>query len=191
PIRNIKIGDRVLATNPDTGRTEPHTVTHLIVGTGDKHLVDISITTTRDYHRTQTVYNLTVDTLHTYYVLAGHSPVLVHNADPSCGPEVWTDAAWQHILDRHRPEGSDVDSRAGIFTGKSKMVRQRILETLNRAQSRPNSNDPKTGRPRPGRVYEWDFGNPVGVAGPANGGKDLTSIRVVLVEGKIVTAFPF
>ncbi|MEX5637949.1 Hint domain-containing protein, partial [Parafrankia sp. FMc2] len=127
PIRNIKIGDRVLATNPDTGRTEPHTVTHLIVGTGDKHLVDITVDTrdgpavltatgghpfwdttdrewvdaddltpsdtlrtpdghtvsvagTREYQQHDTVYNLTVDTLHTYYVLAGTTPALVHNA---------------------------------------------------------------------------------------------------------------
>ncbi|MFJ8685660.1 hypothetical protein [Micromonospora wenchangensis] len=29
------------------------------------------------------VHNLTVDTLHTYYVLAGTTPVLVHNCGPS------------------------------------------------------------------------------------------------------------
>ncbi len=30
-------------------------------------------------------YNLTVDTTHTYYVLAGLTPVLVHNSGPNCG----------------------------------------------------------------------------------------------------------
>ncbi|WP_456095351.1 polymorphic toxin-type HINT domain-containing protein [Parafrankia elaeagni] len=130
PIADIRIGDRVLATNPDTGQTEPHTVTALIIGTGDKDLVDITVDTptgpatltataghpfwdttdhewvdaedlttsdtlrtpdghqvpiasTHDYHQHDTVYNLTIDTLHTYYVLAGHSPVLVHNTPPS------------------------------------------------------------------------------------------------------------
>jgi hypothetical protein len=34
---------------------------------------------TRDSTRVQTVYNLTVADIHTYYVLAGREPVLVHN----------------------------------------------------------------------------------------------------------------
>ncbi|WP_405883058.1 polymorphic toxin-type HINT domain-containing protein [Streptomyces sp. NBC_01136] len=32
------------------------------------------------------MYNLTVQQLHTYYVLAGTTPVLVHNTGPVCGP---------------------------------------------------------------------------------------------------------
>ncbi|MCM3922257.1 HINT domain-containing protein [Frankia sp. AiPs1] len=126
PIRDVRVGDRVLATDPVTGRTEARTVTALIVGRGLKHLVAVSVdtghgsatltatdhhpfwddvdhawvdaddltsadtlrtptgshirvTATREYDRTQTVYNLTVDTLHTYYVLAGTTAVLVHN----------------------------------------------------------------------------------------------------------------
>ncbi|MFF0298601.1 polymorphic toxin-type HINT domain-containing protein [Kitasatospora sp. NPDC004614] len=38
------------------------------------------VTATSSYHtEPRTAYNLTVDTLHTYYVLAGTAPVLVHN----------------------------------------------------------------------------------------------------------------
>ncbi|MCM3922260.1 HINT domain-containing protein, partial [Frankia sp. AiPs1] len=132
-IRDVRVGDRVLATDPVTGRTEARTVTALIVGQGLKHLVAVSVdtghgsaaltatdhhpfwddvdhgwvdaddltsadelrtptgshirvTATREYDRTQTVYNLTVDTLHTYYVLAGQTPVLVHNAG-ALGPD--------------------------------------------------------------------------------------------------------
>ncbi|WP_307874373.1 DNRLRE domain-containing protein [Frankia nepalensis] len=130
PIKDVDVGDRVLATDPETGRTEPHTVTDTIVGHGDKDLVDLTVATdagpativattghpvwneTDDtwtdagdldpgdtlrqpdgttttvtaavlYHRIQTVYNLTVDSLHTYYVLAGDTSVLVHN----CGTQ--------------------------------------------------------------------------------------------------------
>ncbi|SCF35132.1 intein N-terminal splicing region/RHS repeat-associated core domain-containing protein [Micromonospora matsumotoense] len=134
PIRDVKLGDRVLATDPTTGRTAPRVVTALIVGSGTKQLVDITVTVdgpqgsraetitataghpfwiadqhqwreakdlkpgytfeTADHrpaavaathHRTQpeVVHNLTVDTLHTYYVVAGNTPVLVHN----CGGE--------------------------------------------------------------------------------------------------------
>ncbi|MFJ7195342.1 MULTISPECIES: RHS repeat-associated core domain-containing protein [unclassified Streptomyces] len=135
PIKDIGIGDKVLATDPQTGETGPRAVTALIEGNGEKQLVDLTIDTgqtqntktgnitateghpfwvpalhqwveagslragqwlrtsagtwvqiTATKHRTQStkVYNLTVDDLHTYYVLAGATPVLVHN----CGPSV-------------------------------------------------------------------------------------------------------
>ncbi|MFM9447059.1 polymorphic toxin-type HINT domain-containing protein [Streptomyces acidiscabies] len=35
----------------------------------------------RNFHRGGVTYDLTVGTLHTYYVLAGTVPVLVHNCD--------------------------------------------------------------------------------------------------------------
>ncbi|MCW2899680.1 MAG: Pretoxin domain, partial [Streptosporangiaceae bacterium] len=36
---------------------------------------------------TQTTYDLTINGLHTYYVEAGTTPVLVHNSGP-CGPDL-------------------------------------------------------------------------------------------------------
>ncbi|MEV5951012.1 RHS repeat-associated core domain-containing protein [Streptomyces sp. NPDC051993] len=138
PIKDIHIGDKVAATDPETGETGPRTVTTLIQGTGDKQLIDITTTnsagkpghlTATDGHpfwapdlkkwvpagelkagqwlqtstgtwtqvsavqhrsQTTTVYNLTVDELHTYYVLAGGVPVLVHNA--SCKTVAENDA---------------------------------------------------------------------------------------------------
>ncbi|WP_037841869.1 Hint domain-containing protein [Streptomyces sp. NRRL F-5126] len=136
------------------------------------------------------VYDLTVANLHTYYVLAGPEPVLVHNAG-ICGVTALKQGDWQHILDRHRPGGSLVDDASSIFTGKEKVVRQRIADTINRGTPKPNTPDPVTGTPRPGQIYEWDFGVTVGVAGPVNGGGELKSIRVIVNEGKVVTAFPF
>ncbi|WP_370078092.1 RHS repeat-associated core domain-containing protein [Streptacidiphilus sp. MAP12-16] len=38
-----------------------------------------NVTVVRNYHATATTYDLTVTELHTYYVLAGTTPVLVHN----------------------------------------------------------------------------------------------------------------
>ncbi|MEV8363247.1 polymorphic toxin-type HINT domain-containing protein [Streptomyces niveus] len=130
PIKDIRVGDQVLATDPDTGESGPRPVTALIKGTGDKQLVDITLTagktstlTATDGHPfwvpalgrwieadeltngqwlqtsngtwvqiaavthradSSTVYNLTVDDIHTYYVLAGITPVLVHNVNPTC-----------------------------------------------------------------------------------------------------------
>jgi hypothetical protein len=131
-IEDIEVGDTVLATDPATGITEPREVTALIVGEGDKHLVDITVDTDGDagdktgtliateghpfwvenrhqwvqaeqlrlgdtlrspnqttvsvdatwrYTQPERVYNLTVDDIHTYYVVAGNTPVLVHNDD--------------------------------------------------------------------------------------------------------------
>ncbi|GAA3867446.1 RHS repeat-associated core domain-containing protein [Streptomyces lacrimifluminis] len=133
PIEDVRIGDKVLATDPKTGETVVKTVTAEITGKGWKRLVKVTIdvdgdrgtrtasVTATDGHpfwvaelgewidaaelrvgerlRTSagvyvrivaakqwnvlsaTVHNLTVSDLHTYYVLAGHTAILVHNAD--------------------------------------------------------------------------------------------------------------
>ncbi|HLL66090.1 MAG TPA: RHS repeat-associated core domain-containing protein [Micromonosporaceae bacterium] len=130
PINEITEGETVLATDPTTGRTETKTVEKVITGSGQKHLVEITIATgdatspkvgtvtatdehpfwvpsehrwvnakdlepgytvqtadhrpatvvtTRAWTEYETVYNLTVDDIHTYYVVAGDTSVLVHN----------------------------------------------------------------------------------------------------------------
>ena len=133
-IKDVDIGDKVLATDPETGETKVETVTAEIKGKGVKHLVKITVdidakkgsktasVTATDGHpfwvpelgewvdatdlkvgewlRTgagtrvrvtsverwtvgsATVHNLTVSDLHTYYVLAEETTVLVHNATP-------------------------------------------------------------------------------------------------------------
>ncbi|RVX40557.1 RHS repeat-associated protein [Nonomuraea polychroma] len=132
PIEDVKVGDEVLATDPETGETRAERVTAIMTSKGDKDLVQISIDIdgdkgdargsiiATDHHpfwvpilrkwvkadelqpgmwlRTsagtyvqveairkwtaiQRVHNMTVERLHTYYVLAGSAPVLVHNCD--------------------------------------------------------------------------------------------------------------
>ncbi|MFB7500362.1 RHS repeat-associated core domain-containing protein [Streptomyces sp. NPDC056161] len=44
-----------------------------------------TVTEVHNFHQHQTTYDLTVGTLHTYYVLAGATPVLVHN----CGEQIY------------------------------------------------------------------------------------------------------
>ncbi|MEH0423277.1 polymorphic toxin-type HINT domain-containing protein [Streptomyces sp. B21-083] len=132
-IKDVKVGDKVMATDPETGETKAQTVTAEIKGEGLKHLVDVTIDTdgekgtkTADVTATEghpfwvpelgewidasdlragqwlqtgagtlvqitaiqrwtaqdaTVNNLTVSNLHTYYVLVGATPVLVHNCN--------------------------------------------------------------------------------------------------------------
>ncbi|WP_076831118.1 polymorphic toxin-type HINT domain-containing protein [Frankia sp. CcI49] len=67
--------------NPDTHHWENAdqltTGDHLQTPTGQP----TTITTTHTYQRVDTVYNLTIADLHTYYVLAGNTPILVHNSN--------------------------------------------------------------------------------------------------------------
>ncbi|MFI6662805.1 RHS repeat-associated core domain-containing protein [Streptomyces sp. NPDC050523] len=139
PISKVKVGDTVLATDPQTGVTAPEEVQRVIVTKTDKDFTTLTLdtapvrgpphkthsdgfthdtlTTTwhhpfwdtthhrwtdahdltagtklrtatgatvtvakvRNFHQHQTTYDLTVGNLHTYYVLAGTTPVLVHN----------------------------------------------------------------------------------------------------------------
>jgi hypothetical protein len=135
PIKDVKLGDKALATDPTTGRTEAREVTdvrshasmrtlvELTIGTdagagtvvatdehpfwvaSDKrwsHAIDLkpghtlatadnrdaTITGTRSWTETRPVYNLTIDGLHTYHVVAGDQPILVHNEDYNCSPEL-------------------------------------------------------------------------------------------------------
>ncbi|GAB3925329.1 RHS repeat-associated core domain-containing protein [Kribbella albertanoniae] len=127
PIREIRPGDKVIATDPETGRRAARVVLQTWVH--DDTLMDLSIddgkiTTTEDHpfwsvtdgrferadelapgervlstdrrsvrvsglapqtSRGARAFNLTVADIHTYYVLAGNTPVLVHNAGPGCG----------------------------------------------------------------------------------------------------------
>ncbi|MFJ6655164.1 HYD1 signature containing ADP-ribosyltransferase family protein [Streptomyces sp. NPDC091377] len=132
-IRDVKAGDVVKATDPETGKTYDRKVTAEIKGKGAKQLVKITLdtdgasgtktasATATDGHPfwvpalrdwidatdlkpgqwlqtsagtrvqvtalkrwtapNQTVHNLTVADTHTYYVLAGATPVLVHNCN--------------------------------------------------------------------------------------------------------------
>ncbi|MEU9782781.1 ricin-type beta-trefoil lectin domain protein [Streptomyces phaeochromogenes] len=134
-IEDIELGDKVLATDPETGEAGPREVTRLIRTEDDKHFNELSIATedgiqeltathehpfwspseqswieagdltpgmtlltddgdivivtgNRAYTQHARTYNLTVDDLHTYYVLAGETPVLVHNSGGDwCTPE--------------------------------------------------------------------------------------------------------
>ncbi|MFK8905879.1 polymorphic toxin-type HINT domain-containing protein [Streptomyces sp. YS-3] len=54
----------------------------------------VTVQANRAFGMNARTYNLTVSDLHTYYVMAGHTPVLVHNA--GCGPQFRDDTA--HIF---------------------------------------------------------------------------------------------
>jgi hypothetical protein len=132
PISEVKIGDIIANSEPDSDALQHHTVTAIHVTKEDRDFVDIliatpsgtktitstahhpfwdttthawtdatnlkpgdqldtphatraTVQTIRRYTATIRTYNLTIDTIHTYYVLAGTTPVLVHNSNGICG----------------------------------------------------------------------------------------------------------
>ncbi|MFF4849405.1 nucleic acid/nucleotide deaminase domain-containing protein [Streptomyces sp. NPDC001194] len=130
-IEDVKVGDVVLATDPETGENYEKTVLDTIRTEDDKDFTDITVATKdgpstivatdthpfwvpelkewveagnlhpgawlqtsagvqvqilalKRYTKLQRTHDLTIDDVHTYYVLAGATPVLVHN----CGGQV-------------------------------------------------------------------------------------------------------
>ncbi|MFI7543768.1 RHS repeat-associated core domain-containing protein [Actinoplanes sp. NPDC049599] len=133
-----------------------------------------------------------IDDLHWSNRATGAGSGSGQSAKPS-GAKAVEDGDFDHVRSRHREGGEEqgLDDKAGIFTGKEKDLRKRLAEAVDRGRGRPNTPDPATKEPRPGTVYEWDFGVPVGRAGSGNGGGELTRIAVVVNDGKMVTAYPY
>ncbi|MFD8614646.1 polymorphic toxin-type HINT domain-containing protein [Streptomyces sp. NPDC059631] len=127
-IADVKAGDKVLATDPVTGKSQPQTVDKLITTKHDKDFAtltirdkgksskivatvthpfwitslktwvdaghikagmllrtstgaSVSVTAVKTWHHQHLTHDLTVETTHTYYVLAGATPILVHNCN--------------------------------------------------------------------------------------------------------------
>ncbi|MFD5937270.1 polymorphic toxin-type HINT domain-containing protein, partial [Streptomyces sp. NPDC060333] len=177
PIQDIRVGEQVLATDPETGKTAGRAVTHLIVGEGDKNLRELTIDTdgtagqatgtitatdihpfwvenrhtwvdaadlkTGDRLRTPEgelkeliglrawterirVHNLTVDDLHTYYVLAGATPVLVHNCGVGSADDAMLALDRAEELNSTRGYNSATTAVIGVFNSKTKKYSIRI-----------------------------------------------------------------
>ncbi|MFD7173797.1 RHS repeat-associated core domain-containing protein [Streptomyces sp. NPDC059929] len=161
-LEDLHTGDKVMATDPQTGGTRPEAITATITTPDDKDFTDLTLTndanprgppakitsthhhpywsetrhqwidagelhpgehlrqpdgslltiqTVRNYQYTVTTHNLTVNQLHTYYVLAGSTPVLVHNCDVALGLREEGDLRnfadsnkYEHFLDQSRED---------------------------------------------------------------------------------------
>ncbi|MCO5993662.1 polymorphic toxin-type HINT domain-containing protein [Actinoallomurus rhizosphaericola] len=200
PISEVKVGDKVIATDPRSGRTAAEPVLALIVGKGPHDLVDITIkehhrsghlyatahhpfwnatrgrwtyatdlevgtrlrlpsgapaivSSVARYHRDQHVNNLSVAGLHTYYVVAGTTPVLVNN----CGNgvalgqrvsgtrEFAEDRGLKHFLDLG-PDDWRAPVQRAIADGNVDLAREH--EGLHRRLQRDGAE-----RPRPGQWH--------------------------------------
>ncbi|ASW53381.1 polymorphic toxin-type HINT domain-containing protein [Plantactinospora sp. KBS50] len=169
PIAEVNVGDRVKATDPQTGRTAVKPVT-MVHRNKDKDLVDVTVRTstgvatlhTTAHHPfwdatarkwveaakltaghklrtvagaalaavvavamltgTQTMDDLTVADTHTYYVLAGTTPVLVHN----CGK----DQGIYEFPDMHNPGMTYVGKSINLTNRLDKHLRSGRLANM-------------------------------------------------------------
>ncbi|WP_405692724.1 Hint domain-containing protein [Streptomyces sp. NBC_01185] len=109
------------------------------------------------YTQRQTTHDLTVAGIHTYYVVAGATPVLVHNNDPGCGvtaealEEAWptwnTPANLEHVIDPAKHGFGDLVAKAG---GREQALRA-IMNSLKGAKDLPAA-----GRYEVSRVIEGE-----------------------------------
>ncbi|MFJ5530567.1 polymorphic toxin-type HINT domain-containing protein [Streptomyces sp. NPDC093261] len=73
----------------------------------------VRVQANRPFDQHARTYNLTVDDLHTYYVLAGKTPVLVHNTQ--CDPPFLDAAGETYVRSKHMPGGAKADATKGLF----------------------------------------------------------------------------
>ncbi|MFF0766552.1 Hint domain-containing protein [Streptomyces sp. NPDC003737] len=227
PIEDIKIGDKVTATDPQTGKTSTHDVINTIVTKHDEHFVKVTVaapdvddsegsltaTTTHPFwspstggwvdgadlragmslrtpdgqtveiasvsHFTkrQTTYDLTVSGVHTYYVLAGDTPVLVHNA--SCVASYDADFAMGQLTRNGTAKASRLEEfgnsngwiRSQTENGPIKfrdangILRLTVKKGTGRA---PGSSDPHVEMRNADGERIDSFGNPVTRKSPGN-----------------------
>jgi hypothetical protein len=238
-IEDVRVGEKVLATDPKTGKTEPREVTALIVTEHDKHFNEISIATengiekispthehpfwspsrkgwvearnlkpgmslltdtgetvivtgNRPFEKRARTYNLTVAGLHTYYVLVGATPVLVHNSNCpiGAGRDLIDGQAQFHIIHGDRTGGGHKwPGQAGKTVFPSDWGTDRILDSVADVATSPKSVwTQQTGKKgalytKNGDPSRWKIeGNVGGV-----------NIRVIYepATDRIITGFPY
>ncbi|MFD5404293.1 polymorphic toxin-type HINT domain-containing protein, partial [Streptomyces griseorubiginosus] len=231
-IEDIRIGDQVVSTDPETGRTEAKRVRATINSTGRKNLVEVPVTgpdgrstgsvvatenhpfwaggdrgtwvdagdlTSRAVLRTdsgdaatvgvtrawaveeQRVQNLTVADFNTYYVLAGATPVLVHNA--SC-PIGFTEDTVGDAFNGMNKEGGHAMRHLkedGLIPNKGSVASQRKFfeENFSHVLTSPD------------KTFDWKIGST-----PAKGFAKKVDGKVVVIfvakegqyQGKILSA---
>ncbi|MER6302978.1 ricin-type beta-trefoil lectin domain protein [Kitasatospora sp. NPDC001539] len=128
----------------------------------------------------QLVFNLNVGDVHTYAVSDGVNNVVVHNASCPIPRRVWAN----HIYTGHISKATQ--KLRSKFIGDRAEVRGLIADTI-RTGTRARST-----LGRAGHTYEKTYDRQVGVQRNLKGRVSKKKrVRVVVVRGKVVTAYPF
>ncbi|WP_181647938.1 LamG-like jellyroll fold domain-containing protein [Streptomyces sp. WAC00263] len=168
--------DDTLRTWIPAGKLKPGDV----LNTATDHHVRIDAVTARP--GAADMYNLTVQQLHTYYVLAGATPILVHN---TCGPRVFAvdssgtaTALPVHEIDSSLYPGVAANFDKAIANGESPIV----TRMTGRANIRANRNAAQAGLPRPGTIAPGMSWEEFPFASTYEGGSGATTSLIPRVE---------
>jgi hypothetical protein len=120
-------------------------------------------------------------------ILFGFRPVRAQDAAaPAPGSSdrvIITERAIRHIEERHWPD-SPAQGAGKFASGITEdSLRQLVSQAVENGRFRQNSHG------RPGQIYEYDFGRPIGIT---INGRPAYRLRVVLNRwNELITAFPF
>ncbi|MFJ7078205.1 polymorphic toxin-type HINT domain-containing protein [Streptomyces sp. NPDC098781] len=151
----------------------------------------VIVTANRSFTRHARTFNLTVGDLHTYYVLAGQTPVLVHNSNcPGAGRDLIGGQEQLHIIHGDRTGGGHKwPGQPGKTVFPRGWDTDKILDSIADVATGPNSvRTQQTGRAgalytRNGAPSRWKI----------EGVVDGVNIRVIYepATDRIVTGFPY
>ncbi|MEV0000696.1 polymorphic toxin-type HINT domain-containing protein [Micromonospora sp. NPDC050980] len=153
---------------------------------GDQVITDdgreLRVVATRQWTEQATVYNLTVEDIHTYYVLAGAAPVLVHN----CGnrPYVNPKGNWTNDLYTVRGNAMKPHTNGSTASGKSQFLFNVEAEKVT-LDAAAHADAQGLWQGNKARVYVEN--GPVGVVGRTG---ELTNWLRVTREGRMVHSWP-
>lgn len=144
----------------------------------------VQVTAIKKRIEIERVRNLTIDDIHTYYVLAGKEPVLVHN----CGDgSISKDVMDKHILPRHDAGHSE----AWKWAEKSKfgdwVTPSHIRNWAKLAMGKPMDNMNLGSGAAHRHVLDIKSRNPIGYD---MNGNDLHSVAVWVRNGQVESVYP-
>ncbi|WP_412794223.1 LamG-like jellyroll fold domain-containing protein [Streptomyces sp. MS06] len=85
------------------------------------------VTGVRLYHAHTITYDLTIGTLHTYYVEAGATPVLVHNCDPVEVTVSYREGMPRHEFDKKADALQELSDQGKLFKAPNPVARDRSV----------------------------------------------------------------
>ncbi|MFD8463561.1 DNRLRE domain-containing protein [Streptomyces cyaneofuscatus] len=141
----------------------------------DETVRRVTTTHNRGDVRDQYVVNLNVANAHTYRVRIASADALVHNSSCRIKSRDWSG----HIYPRHISKNSY--KKKSKFNGSRAEVRRLIKDTIK------SGTRTRATKGRPGHTYEKKYTTNVGKQGK----KNKKRVRVVVVRGRVITAYPF
>ncbi|MFI1163382.1 polymorphic toxin-type HINT domain-containing protein [Streptomyces sp. NPDC020801] len=119
----------------------------------------VTVRHNRSFEGTARTYNLTIADLHTYYVLAGQTPVLVHNSGPGCGTKWMSSDKLPHHYMRTSDKGVMHAEDFGIKGPYNKANGQKFIRAVEQFVKNPNTRQIQgTFRGQPAIHYVDDTG---------------------------------